>query len=383
MVKGWEDYGKDVRFPMIPNMILKKEKKMKQRRPESVGLPAYLDSRFCRATDLDQLQANWHFDDWKHHIYNCNPFALGHNWWPHQSPFAKNHAFWPHPPLHHLYPFVRWEIAPLLWSSVKLAFGVVCGPLHWYCSPCRWLGWRHNSPHSFQDLVGTCWGPFGAIWDKDCMLINVHLLQLWQCLDADLRMSQRHIEWKIGLIPGHWPFVFEAIADSRGSSKVFWISKDQELPDMKVHYWWNRDVACPSFPHVFICLPNFLFNDAWNWVVGTLTNIEIEIRFSREPYAGCSITKAQAMTIARSCRPCHGLVLIGRHMPEVSRRIGRLSWVDFPGGNGHLPPSSKLEAGGQFEGSWRHPEIVISTRPFRWLCKRLWRSEVQYVTVCM
>ena len=58
MVKGWEDYGKDVRFPMIPNMILKKEKKMKQRRPESVGLPAYLDSRFCRATDLDQLQAN-------------------------------------------------------------------------------------------------------------------------------------------------------------------------------------------------------------------------------------------------------------------------------------------------------------------------------------
>lgn len=65
------------------------------------------------------------------------------------------------------------------------------------------------APHNFQELVGTCWSPFGSIWDKDCMVCSYG--SAMQRLDAGLRMNQRHIEWKIGLIPGHWPFAFEAI----------------------------------------------------------------------------------------------------------------------------------------------------------------------------
>jgi len=75
------------------------------------------------------------------------------------------------------------------------------------------------APHKIQELVGTCWGPF-EIWVH--LGQGLHGLQLWQrhAAPAGLRMNQRHIEWKIGLIPGHWPFAFEAIADSQGRCTI-------------------------------------------------------------------------------------------------------------------------------------------------------------------
>ena len=123
-----------------------------------------------------------------------------------------------------------------LWSG-----GLFRHQLHTVPQPLSIVG---MAPHNFQEWVETCWVHLGQ---------GLHRLQLLQRPDAGPRMSQRLIEWKIGRIPGHWRFAFEAVLQTVAAVPTcFEFKQDQELPDMgQVLYWWNRDVAClgPIFPH--------------------------------------------------------------------------------------------------------------------------------------